>query len=82
MAKRKHYHIMNGLHGCLPDFCTSADTLNEAKEMLKDIVRDLRESGMKFEGNLKNGYFEGIDSNYYAEIQGCLENDCREYEAF
>ena len=71
-----HYHVFNGLHGCLPDGNNCYTTLREAREDLKDVVRNLREGGMKFTGNLKHGNFEQIDGNYYADIETCQEPDC------
>jgi len=72
----KHYHIMNGMHGCMPDTNYVATTLVDARGMLKETVSHLRDGGLTFNGNLKAGYFDSIKENYYAEIADCIMVEC------
>jgi hypothetical protein len=72
----KHYHVMNGIHGCMPDTNYVASTLVDARGMLKETVSNLRESGLTFNGNLKAGYFDSIKENYYADIEKCTQVEC------
>jgi hypothetical protein len=69
----KHYIAMAGLHGCLPQYCTSCDTYNDAVETLAD----LHELGRSRRQELKrNGYLAldaRQDGNEYCEIREC---DC------
>lgn len=72
---QKHYIAMAGLHGCLPQFCTSCETYQDAVETLAD----LHEIGRTRKATLKRtGYLElniGRDGNEYCEITTCTCSD-------
>jgi len=82
MNKTKHYHVLGGIHGCMPDVNDVYHTKQDAREGLKWWIQDGRDSGYKYSGNLKDGYFEELKSNMqqypnnYFEITECFEEDC------
>ena len=67
---------MNGMHGCMPDANYVAETLVDARMLLKETVSNLRDGGLTFNGNLKAGYFDSIKRNYYADIEDCTMVEC------
>ena len=71
MKKNVHYVGMAGLHGCLPNYCNSYDSYQDAVEDLAS----LHELGKGRKGQLKkNGYLElnlHRDGNEYCEIEEC-----------
>jgi len=79
---KKHYHVLGGIHGCMPDVNDVCHTKQDAKESLKWWIDDGRDAGYKYSGTLKNGYFEEEKSemrqwpNNYFEITECCEEDC------
>jgi hypothetical protein len=77
---KTHYHVMTGLHGCLPDYNEIFTTLKEARDGLKEIVKDLRDSKNTFRGSLKKGYFEVIKKEDflgdYCSIETCTMIEC------
>ena len=77
---KTHYHLISGFHGCLSESNTVYETKKEAREALKDTIRDLRDSGNTFSGNLKALYFEAIKKadflGDYVDIEECQEEDC------
>lgn len=78
---KSHYHVMNGIHGCLPDYNEVYETISDARNGLKENVSMARENGDRLKGNLKNGYFEVITSktsNYYYDIEECKQKECLE----
>ena len=75
-----HYIAMAGLHGCMPNFCTSCNTFNDAVEVLADL-HELGKTRKKrlhadhcIELNLKR------DGNEYAEINSCICSTPEEHE--
>ena len=75
----KHYHVLSGLHGSMPDINDVCETVQEAKNDLKfwrDIFRD---QGVKLSGNIKDEYFEFLNENGYIEISECTESECLEF---
>ena len=74
----KHYHVLNGIPGCLPDNNQVYKTKQEAKEGLKWTVSQLRDIE-PYQGNLNHGRFNSIHGFYYAEISDpCYESECIE----
>ena len=75
---KKHYHVLNGISGCLPDANTVYQTKQEAKEGLKWTVSELRDIEPYY-GNIKQGFFYSKSGYYYAEISDpCYESQCME----
>ena len=74
----KHYHVLSGLHNCMPDNNDFCQTKSEARESLKFWVRNFRDQKYRFAGNSKSGYYECINANLYLEITKCSENECIE----
>lgn len=76
----RHYHVLAGLHGCIPDSDELYRTKQEARQGLKWIVGELRSSNNRLRGNLKQGYFELVKKTDalcdYCEISDCYESDC------
>ena len=78
----KHYHVLGGIHGCMPDVNDVYHTKMEARGGLKWWIADGRDAGYKYSGNLKDGYFEELKNvnrqhpNNYFEITECSEEDC------
>lgn len=79
LAKR-HFHVLSGFHGCICDYNEIYHNAKEAKAALKELVKNLRESGNTFSGDLKTGYFEAINKTDflgdYCEISTCYESEC------
>lgn len=73
---KKHYHVIGGLHGCMPNFNYYAETRKDAEQIAKSEVKSMREDGAKAWGSARSGYYE-IKSNFgieYVEISDCYEN--------
>ena len=91
----KHYHVLGKLPGCyMPDSNEAFLTMAEARDYLRDIIRDVRDQiaiaraeGMRpyprLFGNLRDGYYEREDSEYSSYLfyitDPCYE-DCLEDE--
>lgn len=70
----KHYIAMSGSHGCLPDFCQSAYTHDQAVDTLVNLF----ELGRRRAAILKSdNYLElaPIDGAQYCEIDTCECDD-------
>ena len=77
----KHYHVMHGMHGYLPDSNMYCENMAMAKMCLQENIKNMREYGdLRFNGSLKNKYFDCTHTDYYAEISDpCYEKECIEY---
>lgn len=75
---KTHYIAMAGIHGCMPNYCTSHDSYKDAV----DDLAAMHELGKNRKTELrKNGYIElniHRDGNEYAEITEC---DCADPES-
>ena len=74
-----HYIAMAGLHGCLPQFCCSAETYSQAVDILAEAIPlgKRRKAELKRTGSLElhlhgTTQYEG-DGHEYCEIVEC---DC------
>ena len=81
----KHYHVLAGRHGYLPDYNSVAVTKKAAISGLAWYANNIRDdceghTGRCWEGRLAEGYieFNGGHGVEYAEIQSCAEWDCTE----
>jgi hypothetical protein len=72
----KHYHVLSGIHGCMPDNNQVCETKKEAEMSAVWWISELRDTGLTFEGSAKSGYYESLNRNYYLEISDCYESDC------
>ena len=70
-----HYIAMAGLYGCLPQYCSSHDSLDNAV----DDLADMSELGRDRRRALKRDLYLGLnlhrDGNEYIEIQECSCSD-------
>ena len=70
-----HYIAMAGLHGCLPQYCSSHDTLTNAV----DDLADMSELGRDRRRALKRELYLGLnirrDGNEYLKITECNCSD-------
>jgi len=86
LKSQKHYHIICGFHGCLPEMNEVYTSIQSVREALKEYISELRSSGNKFAGNLKHGYFECIKKEDilgdYFEISICYQTECLKSEEF
>jgi len=82
---RQHYHVLGGLHGCMPSINYTCKTLGEAREILKDEKEkeiDIwyqveHKPRVRIEGQVRNGYLEITNGTIdYLEITTCQEPDC------
>lgn len=77
-----HYHVLGGLHGCLPNFNEVYDDLETAKYRLNDIKEDFEDSGNKTESS--DTYIEIIEKTDslcdYVEISECNTDSCLEID--
>lgn len=81
--KNKHYHILAGLHGYLPNINEVYKIKQDARMGLKELIEWDRETGAKYSGNLREGYFECLNfsdchTNEYYEITECNIKECLE----
>ena len=78
MNKRRHYHVMNGSIGCLPDnnqvYRTKRDALDYARFLFDDIcepyIGDLKYYGIHYFSDY------GMAGADYIEIIDCYDPDC------
>ena len=78
MNKRRHYHVMNGSIGCLPDnnqVCmTKKDSLDYARDLFYDVeepfITDLKVNEIHYFSDYQTA---GAD---YVEIIDCYDPDC------
>ena len=72
---QKHYIVMAGLHGCLPNYCGSCETLQDAVE---DLAQ-LSDLGRTRKATLKRDRYLELnmdrDGNEYCEIITCICGD-------
>lgn len=77
---KKHYHVIWGFHGCIPENNWACLTKTEARNAMKEDVRNLRDGKNRLSGNLKDGYFEITHREdalcHYGEITECFESSC------
>ena len=75
-----HYHVLAGLHGCIPSSNDVYETREQANEGLKEIVNQFEDSENKLEGSVEQGYFEIKEKTDslcdYVEISECQEKEC------
>jgi len=89
MAKKamskKHYHVLGGLHGYMPDVNSVYLLKSDARQGLLFWKKDEIEMSYQVEdrsdfsisGNLKIGYYEVVNGgNEYYQITECSESDC------
>lgn len=81
----RHYHVMGGLHGCLPNFNEIAMSKKDAIAQLKwwkeqEIAWDAQDGQyVKVYGNAKDLYYEvegNMGNNDYYEAVECYDIDC------
>lgn len=77
-----HYHVFEGMVGCIPDGTDTADTLASAQDMARGRADMARESGYPVRGNAsritrKGGvaYAYGRSGAFYIEIHPCAHGD-------
>ena len=72
-----HYIAMAGLHGCLPNYCASFETHNDAADSLASVHSLGRKRALVLR---RDGYLElnlHRDGNEYAEVEAC---ECTQQE--
>lgn len=76
----KHFHVIAGLHGYMPDYNEVHRTKREARNGLKEYVARSRDAGYRYFGNLRDTWFAttktSIIRNAYACVEECYEVDC------
>ena len=81
---KKHYHVLGGVHGCMPDVNLICETKHQARSVIVEEANQLRDYGYRYVGNCKDGYYEEISSmscghpNNYLEITECYQKECLE----
>lgn len=83
MTNTRHYHVLYGLDGCMPDSNEVHKTKKEAKEGLRFMRDMITESNSQveeefrdnIEGSIQNEYFTIGNSNSLY-ISECYEQDC------
>jgi len=73
---KRHFHVMAGLHGCMPDQNLKAETLTEAKAILREMIKRYKDNDEKFHGSVSDGWFEAKNGNYYVGIEPCELTTC------
>lgn len=56
MANKRHYHVLIGLPGYMPDANFLCDTKGQAQDLALFEARAFREAGYKVTGNKGHGY--------------------------
>ena len=90
----KHYHVLLGLHGCMPDsnetYLCKADARdamlwhkNEITEDWYTIPKECEAPKPTFSGSARSGHYEvdNVRGVHYIEIIECWEEDCLEHES-
>lgn len=86
---RKHYHVLGGMPGYLPDMAYVCATLTEARALAAYEARLWRDEYdddqpvYRVSGSAKRGYYDisrrdGTGADYYIEINECCEPICSE----
>ena len=77
-----HYHVLGGLHGCMPSFNEVYDHIETSKDRLSDIINDFEDSKNIVALDSDECYAEiskKTDSLCdYIEIVNCMDKDCLE----
>lgn len=80
--KQLHYHVLGGLHGCMPNLNVVYDNLEDAQQGLKGERKTEIDNGTSpfgISGSYEDGYYEVKNGgNEYYEITECYEGDCLE----
>lgn len=92
----KHYHVMNGNPGCLPDcndwYTTKRAAQQAAREIKESELDNLRSgaasemnyqelvSAYGFKGSARRGLYVRNDGHYYIEIATCDMAECENDE--
>ena len=84
---RKHYHVLLGTNGYMPDTNNAYPTKRDAQYGLRfwrDHIKECSE-GTAISGSIRSGYFQirpepddPYTLNQYLEIVDCFEDDCLE----
>lgn len=83
--KKKHYHVLGGLRGCMPGINYVCETKKEAREIMKDEKEREIDIWYQMEtlpkvritGQVVDGYLEISNGTLqYLEIVECYESDC------
>lgn len=74
-----HYHVFEGMVGCLPDGTDTADTLHDARAMARYRAHRAHESGYPVIGNAdtvnRHGGIAYAYGAFYIEIVPCACGD-------
>lgn len=86
MKVKRHYHVLSGMHGYMPDSNFPTRTLREARAVAIEEVRICRAAGDRYVGSARGRYYECVSVNEYGtplhggpeyiEITDCYEEDC------
>ena len=82
----QHYHVICGLHGCMPSSNDVHTSHSQAKLGLQEVVKQLRDSGNRLRGS--GDYYELTHKTDalvdYANIEPCQEKECtrKGYDSF
>lgn len=77
----KHFHLISGFAGCLPEFNVFFENRKEAIEYLRSEVNDLDQEGNKFEKISTDIYVCTRRSTFlgdYLQVTECQEPTCQE----
>lgn len=90
---RRHYHVLAGMPGCMPDYNAPCTSRREAEREAAEYARDSREAynqdyrtpQVRVTGSARNGWYDIIRKRgrdwelwQYIEIVDCCEDDCYE----
>ena len=81
MAAKKHYHVLVGLYGYLPNSNYYCSSIKQAEDTMQSEAEAFRDAGYKVTGNKRMGYDVKHESGYswqYIEYNECQEEECNE----
>ncbi len=70
----KHYHVMAGTVGCLPEGNELFTSRRAAEQYAASEARDYRDAGYVVTGSAANGY--SIDPINYIQVESCSDRMC------
>lgn len=75
---RKHYHVLDGMPGYMPNGNYYHSTRRNAEQDAYGQVQRDRENGQRYHGSMRAGFYSRTDGEYYVEVNECDMSECSE----
>ena len=80
MATRRHWHVMAGTVGCMPELAEIYDTRRDAVAAAQEEVNQYRGAGRRVAGSISRDWVVSVDPINYVELYPCADPDCQPEE--